>query len=440
MASQTISKILVLASFSFALAACSDNVTVPTNPNQPGDCSSTEVWDEIEETCVCAPGYLAENDECVASPDTSKECVLFVNADWSAEFGTISVYDVEKDEFLRLDGSTSNELTTVHQDSVVSYIQGELYVTERMPVDSVIKLDPSNQYAVDWQESLKSGTSSPNPGAPVRHGNFLYFPLYNEGKIVQANVNPIAAGGFLTGLSATLTPAEWDGSIVNIGAITVQNDTIFVLSEGLNDSWSCGSLEGGSPNRARIYALDPVTLEDKNVFAGDLNTRDLSFCNALGWTQLADGRTMIHAIGGYKAYGVEEDDGGIEIIDLSQPLNASVIPLREGDAASSDILAAYAFGEDIYIKIYTDGPNGSLFKADTTDDNAWTLATTPIFEGNFPDVARVGDSLFIAVSGENAHIARIHPTTGASAGDNLEADATLPTSQILPFSRANSCW
>lgn len=416
-----------------ATLGCSDAIPDPDVTPQPPpvpepECALNERWDENADACVCVDGYALESGECALQVD-AKACLLISSTDWGTS-GSLSILDVETGEVL-------DDVVTYHQDSVIRTFGSDVYVLQRMYGDAVLKLDPDNHYTDIWEESVRlPDLAAPNPTDMVRHGNHFYIALYNDGRIVQANVNPIG-GGFLTGLQTRITPPSWDGTSSELKRVQIVDGTLFALTEGLGDDWSCGG--AGSPNRGRIYAFDPETLTPKGVFAGGAEFHELAFCNATGWESLADGRTVVHMLGGYKAFGATENDGGVEVIDLRHPTEPSVVTLREGDLNNDDIFGLHTFHDDVYISFY---PNTMLpiriYKLNTESDT-WTLESPLLYEGSVWGMQAVGDELFIAERDFNAeHVVRINRHTGESTGAPIETSIAPET--LTLYHRADRCW
>lgn len=435
-----------------ALVGCSDEISLNPEPNppqpidpgteepgpeepgptSPEDCHTNAHWDETSDTCVCDEGFESTSTGC-QEVVPKKDCLLISSTDWSTS-GSLSVFDVEANELLE-------DVTTYHQDSVVRVIDGEVFIVQRMYGDAILKLDASNNYAADWEESIRiQNLNAPNPTDLVRWGDYLYMPLYNDGRIVQANVNPLLSGSFLTGLEARISPPSWDGSLSELNSLMVVGDTIFGLTEGLGNDWSCGSLANGSPNRARIYAFDAATLQPKSVFENGQTYKELSFCNALGWVPFEGSKVLINSLGNYRSINGADNDGGLEIVDLGNPAAAAVIVAEEEDFGPIDILGAYVVGGDVYIQTIDEFYMPVyLHKLDTSNPTAWTLAGDSMLEGFLGSMVSIGDELFVVNRDYSAaEVVRINRHTGEPSGDSI-LTAIAPETLTL-FQREGSCW
>lgn len=406
-------------------------------PNDPDECPDNATWDSADERCVCDNGFIHEGAQCV-EPIPKKACLLISSTDWATS-GSLSIYDIEAEELL-------SDVTTYHQDSVIRVLNDEIYVVQRMYGDAVMKLDDSDHYAILWEESIRlQGLSAPNPTDMVRVGEYLYLPLYNDGRIVQANVNPLTSGAFLTGLQARITPASWEGAFANLNRLTVENGVLFGLTEGLGDDWSCGSMNSGSPNRSRIYAFDPETLEPKAVFANGQTYVELNFCNATGWVPMGDGKYLVHSLGNYRSINGTDNDGGLEIIDLAAPTTPVVIAAEETDFGPVDIFGAHIVDGDVYVTLIDENYLPIyLHRVDTSGTGRWSLESDAhdrghLYDGYIGAVQGVGDELFVVNRDWGSEsVVRIDRYTGEPTGDPILTAIAPETLNI--FYREESCW
>lgn len=402
------------------------------DPSDSPDCEANERWSEDADACVCIDDFTREDGQCVPVPEASA-CLLISSTDWMTS-GSLSIYDVDKDELL-------DDVTTYHQDSVLRVVDNEVYVLQRHLSDSVLKLDPQDMYRVLWEESVRTDDLwVPNPHDMVRVGNKLYLSFYNDGRIVQANLDPLASGGFLTGLQARIDPPDWDGSFAEVSHLKVVDGILYAVAEGLNDGWNCGSRSAGSPNRSRVYAFYPDTLEPAPVFEHGQSWKELSFCNMRHWFDLPDGRTVISSLGNYRQYGADENDGGIEIIDLRNPTAPPKIVVTEGDFGPYDIFNLMAHEGEIYAALVGEQPIPIyLHRLDTSSSDAWTLDGDALYEGNIWDIKGVGDELFIVERDIGFEgVIRLDRRTGEASAAPLQTAIAPET--LTVFRRVGGCW
>ena len=425
---RTLFSLALLVAFS---SACSDKVDdLPPGPEPI--CENDEANPDKCDTCVCPGGYIPEDRTAGPGEETSN-CLLISSTDWMTS-GSLSILDLDTNELL-------TDVTTYFQDSVLRVIDDEVYVLQRHLGDSVIKLDDRDTYSIAWEESVRTDEIPiPNPHDMVRVGDYFYITYYNDGRIVQANADPMCTCDFLTGVEYRIPPPEWDGAFSEISQMKVVDGILYVGSEGLDDSWRCGSRSDGSPNRSRIYALYPDTLTPAPVFENGQTWKELSFCNMRDWIDLPDGRTLVYSLGNYRQYGELENDGGIEIIDLHNPTAPPEVQAVEGDFGTYDIFGVFLHDDTFYVSLVGElAIPIYLYKLDTSTPGAWALDGDPLYEGNLWGAVGWGDELFVVErNGGFEGVIRIDTETGEKSADPILTPIAPET--LTLFQRVGGCW
>lgn len=279
---------------------------------------------------------IDDPEECEGEAcDDVKQCLAVAAV--SAEDGALAVVDLET-----LDVETN--ITTVHHDVGFAWHEDRIYAINRWGADNLQAINLDDDYATEWQYSLGEGA---NPQDLSIHGDRGFIPLLGTSKIAVLNLAADNEDDFLEETISIDPIDDWDGSIADLGSTLLHNGVLYVVSQGINDSWECEEDAHG-----QVLAFDADTLEPAEVFDGEA-TLDLELCNAGGI--VAQGDTLyIQSLGAYRysAEGTPEDDGGIEAYDLAADQHLGVI-LTETEANESDIFQIYASkdGQGLWVNL-----------------------------------------------------------------------------------------
>ena len=356
-------------------------------------------------------------------------CLLVHGSDWMSG-GSLSVVDLDT-------GEQREDLTSYHQDARIRVIGESVYVLNRMYGDSVMELDPGSEHAVLWEASVRtSDRPLPNPHDLVRHDDRLYIALYNDGVIAQAYLRPQPDGRFLTGSSVALPTPAWDGSVAEVTALRVVGDTLFALTQGLDDSFRCSSAEA----RGRVHAYALPSLEPAPIFSGAAHL-DLATCNPGGWIALDADRVLIHSLGNYRIYTSNPtDDGALEIVNLTEGTSEGIVA-NETAAGNRDIFKVVRSedGALFATTVADDFDDGlMLVRLTPTASGMWEFGP-PLYEGNVWDALPHGGRLYVAE--RSVSRAALYTIDGQTGAEVVAPWSTgLPPEQLVLFRRDGACW
>lgn len=407
-------------------------------------CNGAEVCDRDLGICAAGnPVRCGEYERCeesadgnicvVDAPQGTSACMLIGTTDWGAT-GSLAVMDLET-------GDIRDDITTYAQDSAIRVVDQEVYILERHLYDAVLKLDQRNNYETVWNFSVATDDAPvPNPHDLVRHGDYFFLALYNEGVILRANVNPNASDptSFLgaTPYTRRIEPPSWDGAVAELTALRVEGDILYGLTQGLDDGWACGSPE----NKGRVWAFNLPDLTDANVFEGDKNYLDLAHCNPGGWVPMPDGRLLIHSLGGYRSIHGEQDDGGLQIFDIVKR-KAGPVVATESTAHDNDIFSIVRVGLKYFaILAGSDFDDLGVHEVHpTADDSMWSFDAQSFYNGYAWTIFGFDDTLYIAErSPASEALYRYGIEDKTAQGPAIETVYAPETMQV--FYREGGCW
>jgi|GEM_PF-5910411 len=379
-------------------------------------------------------GFMACNDDgnddttnpdnCVGEECVVKECLAIIGA--SPEEGMLSIVDLETLE-------VKQNITTLHHDVGLTFHSDTLFAINRLGADNIQALDVRDDYATIWQYAVGNGT---NPQTMAISGDRGFIPLLNSGEVMVVDLLAEKEEDFILDDRIAIPPiAEWDGSRSDVGSVYAQDGTLFVVSQGLNDTWVCEE-----EAHSQILAFDTETLAPKAVFNGE-TTLDLELCNA-GSAIVLNDILYVQSIG---SYGFSEpdpvDDGGIEAYNLRTGENLGVI-FTETDGGNKDIFQIYGSkdGKGLWLNL----ASGTQFE-DQTLHFLDLSGDTPEFSSSFYNgyvwsISESEDFLYVTdrhSSGEGLFV--IDKETRELV-DEEPIDIGLPPRDSLIFEREGSCF
>jgi DNA-binding beta-propeller fold protein YncE len=201
---------------------------------------------------------------------------------------------------------------------------------------------------------------------------------------------------------------------------------LFVVLQRLDNYPGCSDA-----GRSALLALDAETLEPVGHFGGEA-TLTLAGCNAYAAALHADGRLMVALTGRYQWSGDRSNDGGVEVVDLTQGSSRGWLT-REGEQGDGDIteVAAAGDGSTLWVASSADF-TGSIFRADR-DGNA----SGPLWSGsNLFDISAHGDALWVANRSSMSAAVVLLDGAGNELG---RAVPPAPPIAFLPLEAATLC-
>ncbi len=358
-----------------------------------------------------------EVDDPDAQTDTSpslNSCIVVAALD--GDTGSLAVVDVAS-----LTGAT--DVASIYSDAVVTTNNEEVYVVNRLGADSLQRINPATDYTTEWERSLGNST---NPQTAVFIGNDTAFvPQYN-GQLVRVDLTSQEADPITA--TVTLPVPSFSGSTAEAVLAFTNGDTVFVVAQGLDDSFAC--LEGA---HSTVYAYDQNL--EPFAFFGTETELALSTCNA-GASAVIDDVAYIGSLGSFRFAG-DVDDGAIEALDLAT--GHTTVVATEADFG----------GEDIFALAPTEDGDGLWV---TSADSSFTLRVRrltfgesatidpPIWTGDVWGVVNIDDKLFIGDRTAGAFgIVVLNDATGDRLDDGVAVDTGLPPRNITLLQTESAC-
>lgn len=215
------------------------------------------------------------------------------------------------------------DVASIHSDAVARYIDGFVYVVNRLGADNIQILDPGNNFTTVRQFSV--GNLSNPQDAVLVGGNKLYVSRNNENTLWIGDPN----SGLQTG-SIDLSPfADADG-LCEMQYMFLTGDRLFVSLQRLdrNDFWR-------PAGTSYVAAIDVNTDTLIDVDPGQPGTQPIVLASANPFSELQldpwSGRLYVGCAGQWAQF-----DGGVEEIDLLSLASAGTV-LTE-NSAGGDIL------------------------------------------------------------------------------------------------------
>lgn len=410
--------------------ACTPPSTCDTTSNTCQYTSPDRCNDPYQQCHVVSDGF-----RCVEqAPAGTTACALIETTDWGT-VGTLAVLNLET-------GEVKDNITTYAQDAVLRVVHDEVYVLERHLYDAVLKLDAYKNYRTDWNFSVAYDEAPiPNPHDMVAWGDYFYLAMYNEGRILRVNAHPdpLDIDSFLGAsiVDNRIETEPWDDPFAELTALRVDGDILFALTQGLNESWTCGSPE----NKGRIYAFHLPDMEDANIFEGGKNYVTLAHCNTGGWVDMHDGRWLIYALADYRSITSSNDDGGLQIFDFVNRKLGPVVA-TEATVGDRDLFNVIRAGER-YFALVVGNDVGALQLIElfpTADDSPWTAATETLYENTIWSLFSFQDSIYATVRNPtDESVVRIDLNTNQEDANHMTMTYP-PEAMTLFFRKGKECW
>jgi hypothetical protein len=341
--------------------------------------------------------------------DGMAHCLLIDSTDW-INSASLSVLNLDT-------GELRENLTTYHSDASIQVVEGEVYVVNRAFGDSILKLDPDDNYSAAWEFSLGNTT---NPHSLARHGDVGFVSLYDTGKVVEVDLTNPTEESFLTGREIVVPTGEYDGEQAEPGNIFVYEDVLYVVSQGLNSSLEC------SPNaRSRIYAYDANTLEPTNAFAdGSESVLELRACNASVYERRGD-TLVVRSIGNYQFMTSNTvNDGVVETIELASGTRGDLLFTEQG-AGNRDIFILEEDDNRLWGVLAGDDFFGiDLVEIDRSNER-WSVKEE-LYNGYLWALVAYDDKLYVSETGEQLE------------SETIQTQAA--PDELVRFDREGDCW
>lgn len=416
-----------------ALACNGEEVcNLATNACEPGTpvaCEANATCVEDTAACACDEGFAGEADNCTAI-DLRNTCVMMTTSDWASS-AQLAVYDVDND-------ALKDEILSYDQDSAVHLIDDEFYVVTRQNDERIMHIDPQDDFSIVWEGDLTANYTIdwPNVHSVVRYNNDLYLAAYNTGTIYRSPV-PTLTTPFALEVMHVIPPKAWDGEKAELTQLVVIGDTLFGLTQGLADSWTCDTAD----NKGEIHAFSLPAVTPKLHFNnGQSSVLTLEHCNPFAMIPLDDGTHLVHSLGTYRQYNSLADDGGIQIVDLVNGTAGPVVA-TESDLNDMDIYSIVHEAGAFYINLVGTDAFSTEVRAllpASTPSGTWSIGPT-LYTGNVWTMALSGDSLFLADRDFWDHqLVRLDRHTGDRIGQPIQTDK--PIDSMLILRREGACW
>lgn len=399
---------------------------VPDNTNTE-TCEDTctgdnETCDETTNACVCTDGFErdAESGDCVEGTSNAviKQCVATNITNYTLSGSQLGVIDLET-------LTIKEDLADINEDAGIVAAGDALYIVNRISfndnnnVNNVQKIT-TDTYNTAWSYGVQpDDLAELNPQTMAVQGQYGYLPLLDAGYVIKVDLHAENEDNFIVASVEIPTIAAFDGDKAEPSNVVIVNNTVIVLSQGLN-GWACDA-----DGHSQLLAFD-LDLQPKAFFDGD-NTLDLELCNA-GSLVVVDDTLYVQFVGAYR-FGEETDtdDGGIEAIDLAAGTSKGLI-LTEADTGDQDINGIFSADDNnglwlfvgYYALHYYD------LSEDTLDDAIFNGVVTAVLphEGNILVGAQDGVHVIDTATGEESTL--IETTEGADG--------------LVLFTREDSCF
>lgn len=213
--------------------------------------------------------------------------------------------------------SVSN-FATLHHDTVLRAHGASLYVIAREGEDgdNIRRIDLENGGETRWQYSVGRG-SNPWDLLVLDDGTGL-VARYASGDLVRVDLDAQTPGDFVIGEPIAISAADESDGRAEPAGLLADADRVYVIVQGLDEYPWCSA---GA--QARIVALDRESLEpDPDWGLG--GSLALRMCNPGAWAFDGAGRLLIGFAGNSRVLGEQlghpagDDDGGIELVDLTE--------------------------------------------------------------------------------------------------------------------------
>lgn len=420
-----ITAVLALAFALVAVHGC-DEIAEVTPGRDAGDAQDAqpdgEELDGDDATSDAEPDSGDANEDSSDATDVS-HCLLIDTTD-RVNSGALAVLDLDS-------GELRENLTTYHSDATIKVVEGEVYVMNRLFADSLMKLDPADNYSVAWEFSLGNAT---NPNDLTRFRDVGFVSLYDKGKVVEVNLANPTIETFLTGREIVVPTGENDGDKADVSDLFVYEDVLYVLSEGLNKSLQCTA---GA--RSRIYAYDANTLLPATVFEnGTESVLTLRACNASVVSR--DGAELvIRSIGTYQyttTSGI--NDGLVEVVDLSTGTRGDLLFTEQG-AGSRDIFILESGDDGAWAVLAGDDFFGiDLVELDRSNTR-WAVKDE-LYNGYLWALSSYDGLLYVSERDiDRTGILVFDSKTGEQLVERTIKTQAAPE-ELVRYDRAGSCW